>query len=242
MKYSVIIPAYREEAIIGSSLVRLAAYLEDQHMLKDTEVIVVAADGGDKTAEIARDKARYFATLRLVEPGPKVGKGRDVHEGVKVSTGEFILFTDADLATPEYYIGPAFQKLSEDVDVVIGVRELRAIHKGLKRTAVSLLTNILTRIVLLPNIPDTQCGFKGFTRDAALTIFKRQTINGWGFDMEIIKIAKLHKLKIFKMRIPDWHDPKIDQGLVGESSRSAAWNTFKELLTIRMNSWKGRYE
>jgi len=242
MKYSVIIPAYREESIIGSSLVRLAAYLEDQQMLKDTEVIVVAADGGDKTAEIARDKAHYFATLRLVEPGPKVGKGRDVHEGVKVSTGDFILFTDADLATPEYYIGPAFQKLHDGVDVVIGVRELRAIHKGFKRTAVSLLTNILTRIVLLPNIPDTQCGFKAFTRDAALTIFKRQTINGWGFDMEIIKIAKIHKLKIFKMRIPDWHDPKIDQGLVGESSISAAWHTFKELLTIRVNSWKGRYE
>ncbi len=242
IKYSIVVPAYNEEAVIGTSLVRLSAYLKDQGIMDETEVIVVSADGTDKTHEIVLQKASYFTTLHLVKPGPKVGKGRDVREGIRNATGDFVLFTDADLATPEYYIVPAFKKLESGYDVVIGSRDLKRIHPEFYRTVISLGTNLLTRILLLPTIPDTQCGFKGFTKSAATDIFDRQTIMAWGFDMEILKIAKKLHLKIFKLKIPDWHDPKIDQGLVGESGLTATWRTFKELITIRVNSWEGLYD
>lgn len=241
IRYSIVVPAFEEEAVIGWTLDRLAIYLLSCDALEVTEVIVVTADSKDDTAKIVKDRKSHFDHFQFIQPGPKLGKGRDVQAGIMAARGEYILFTDADLATPEWHIMPAFNALEEGSDIVIGVRNLRTIHHGY-RVLISLGANILTRILALPSIPDTQCGFKGFTRQAAHDIFEKQTIMGWGFDIEVLVIARKLKLKLKKMPIRDWHDPKIDNGLVGESSWRASVQTLKELLQIRKNRKQGIYD
>jgi dolichyl-phosphate beta-glucosyltransferase len=241
MKYSIIIPAFKEETVIGESLESVAAYLKEQNQLDDTEVIVVAADAGDRTAEIAQEKATLFPHFHLIEPGAKVGKGRDVTLGMMASKGDYVLFTDADLATPVHHINDAWRSLETGLaDVVIGQRNLVRIHKGY-RIFLSLGANLLTRIALLPGIGDTQCGFKAFTRTAAQDIFSHVTIPGWGFDFEVLTVAREHGYRIQSTKIDDWHDPKIDSGLVGESGFSATKKTLKELSLVRSNRRKGLY-
>ncbi len=241
--YSLVIPSFEEATLIEDSLNRLRDYLHEMDLFEHTEVIVVAAKGNDNTADLARPFAKKFAHFQLIEPGPKVGKGRDVKAGMLVARGNYILFMDADLATPLKYIEQALELMREQKsDIVIGVRHLWKIHKKLTRKIMSVLANLMVRMFLLPRIPDSQCGFKLFTKDAAETIFKRQTINGWGFDMELLVIAATKHLKVAKIPVKEWADPKLDSGLVGESPMSASINTFKELWRIRIQRAKGVYK
>ncbi len=241
IRYSIIVPALEEEAVIGWTLDRLAIYLLSCDALEETEVIVVTADSKDNTAKIVKDRKSHFDHFQFIEPGPKVGKGRDVQAGIMAARGDYILFTDADLATPEWHIMPAFKVLEEGSDIVIGVRNLRTIHHGY-RVLISLGANLLTRLMVLPSVPDTQCGFKAFTKQSAHDIFEKLTVMGWGFDIEVLVIARKLKLKLKKMPIRDWHDPKIDNGLVGESSWKASVRTLKELIQIRKNRKQGIYD
>ena len=241
IRYSIIVPALEEEAVIGWTLDRLAIYLLSCDALEETEVIVVTADSKDNTAKIVKDRKSHFDHFQFIEPGPKVGKGRDVQAGIMAARGDYILFTDADLATPEWHIMPAFKVLEEGSDIVIGVRNLRTIHHGY-RVLISLGANLLTRLMVLPSVPDTQCGFKAFTKQSAHDIFEKLTVMGWGFDIEVLVIARKLKLQLKKMPIRDWHDPKIDNGLVGESSWKASVRTLKELIQIRKNRKQGIYD
>jgi dolichyl-phosphate beta-glucosyltransferase len=240
--YSIVIPAFEEAALIVQSLQTVHDFLQSQDWLSKTEVIVVAAKGNDNTADLAKSQAHLFTFFQVIEPGPKVGKGRDVKAGVLAAKGQFIIFTDADLATPIHHCKEAFAALEEGkADVAIGVRNLWVMHKSLSRKATSVFANWLVRLLLLPRIPDSQCGFKGFTRATAQDLFSRQTIAGWAFDMELLVIASRRRLKITKIPIKDWSDPKLEQGLVGESTWQASVNTFKELLRIRKQRRKGVY-
>ncbi len=238
---SIVIPAYQEQKIIGKSLNTLHAYLQKEKLLTKCEVIVVSADGKDKTAQIAKRYAKLFQHFQVIQPGPKAGKGRDVRVGVLASKAKYVLFMDADLATPLHHIRSLLASLEDGADIVIGVRRLTRIHSGV-RMYVSIFGNLLSRLILLPRISDTQCGFKGFTRQAAQKIFRVQQINGWGFDMEVLAIGKNWKLRIQEVLIDDWHDPKIEQGLVGESRISAVVNTLTELFIIRIRLLRGVYD
>ena len=242
IKLSLVIPAYRERGMIGPTLKETASFLEQHKLLDRTEVIVVAADGGDGTADISRSNARLFKHFVLVEPGEKVGKGRDVREGMKVAKGDYCIFTDADLATPLHHIPAMLEKLEAGSDVVIGVRNLEAKHSDLMRRWSSKLSNILINLLAVPGIRDTQCGFKGFTRDSGSFLFEKQTIMGWGFDIELLAIAQMTHCKIVTMDIDDWTDPKGESGLVGESQFGAMMRTLGELVRVRINIWKGVYD
>lgn len=239
---SIIIPALGEESVIESTLIAVRDYLLNSGLFDKTEIIIVAADGGDNTAAIAKEYQKKLPGFTLIEPGAKVGKGRDVRLGMQKASGKYILFMDADLATPLHHIDRALEKLEQGAQLTIGVRNLRKIHSGY-RSLVSLFGNALTRILIAPSIPDTQCGFKAFTHDAAKRIFEVQKIDGWGFDMEVLALAKKWKYPVQKIHIHDWHDPKIgQQGLVGESGFQAVKNTLKELFKIRLNLLRGAYE
>jgi dolichyl-phosphate beta-glucosyltransferase len=240
---SLVIPAYKEEKLIDSTLKNVHSYLSSQSLVDKSEVIVVAADGGDDTALIAKKNSHLFPNFQLIEPGPKVGKGRDVGLGIKAAKGSYVFFTDADLATPIDYLRPALTLLeSPGVDLVIGSRRLWKIHKGLMRKIVSVSGNWAVRLLLLRRIQDSQCGFKGFTKEAARNLFSRVTINGWAFDMEILAIAKEHNLNIKEIAIDRWFDPKQEAALVGESSIKASLQTLGELWRIRKQRARGYYE
>ncbi len=239
--YSLVIPAYQEEVIIDSSLTRVHQYLVSENLLGTTEVVVVAADGGDNTGLIAKRHSENFPHFQLIEPGDKVGKGRDVRIGMLAASGDYVVFTDADLATPIHYVAQAFERLETQSDVVIGTRDLKTIHTGF-RSLLSRATNILTRAIVLPGISDTQCGFKGFTREAAHTVFPQTTINGWSFDIEALALARKYGCSISEITIEGWDDPKLDAGFVGENPIKAALKSLGELFTICYRLRTGKYK
>lgn len=239
-KYSIVVPAFKEESIITSTLETIAEFLNENGTLENTEIVVVAADGRDDTARLSKEFANEFPLFQLLEPGPKVGKGRDVRVGMLAARGEYILFTDADLATPVHHISELFQILESGTDVVIGTRNLKKIHDGY-RTYVSRCTNVLTRALILPKISDTQCGFKGFTSQAAKAIFEKSTVDGWSFDVEVIALAKKSGFSISELAINDWSDPKLNAGFLGEHPVRAISNSLKELMRIRYRFWTKKY-
>lgn len=235
---SIIVPAYQEATRIEKTLERLAEHLK-QHSSIPTEVVVVVADSPDGTAGLARAKAGLFRDFRLVEPGPKQGKGRDVRVGMYEAKGEYKLFMDADLATPLRHLEPAWAQLEQGADVVIAVRDLTSSHTGLRKF-VSGFGNRLVQIMILPGYKDTQCGFKGFTARAAQDLFSRQTILGWGFDMEILAVARQLKLKVAQLPVSDWTDKP--NGTFEDNVGSAALETLGELFTIWWQRLTGRYK
>lgn len=239
---SIVVPALREEAVIAASLITLSDYLHKADLYDSTEVIVVAADDGGRTGGIAKNHSADFAKLTVIEPPKKVGKGRDVKLGVQATQGTYVIFTDADLATPVSHISEALAELRGGADIVVGVRNLWCIHKQLRRKIASVIANWLVRAFLLPSIPDSQCGFKGFSAASARTVFGKMTIQGWAFDMELLVIAKTHRMKVQKLAIDDWHDPKLKGGLVGESTLKASLQTLKELFRIRKQLVQGLYK
>lgn len=234
---SIIIPAYQEAGRIGRSLDELAAYLNEQHDT-DTEVLVVVADSPDGTARLTQDKATLFRHFRMIAAGPKIGKGYQVRMGMMEAVGAYKLFMDADLATPLHHIEQVRALAKEKVEVIVATRDLTSSHRGLRKL-VSSLGNRLVRAVLLPGISDSQCGFKAFSASAADALFRRQTIMGWGFDMEILAIARMLKYRIVIIPAPDWQDHP--EGTIGDNITSAAFETLGELAVILGRKWTGRY-
>lgn len=242
IKYSVIVPAYKEEKFISDTLKKLKDYLYNSKLLDYTEVIVVTADAPDNTVDIVTNLIDIFPHNQHIKPGPRVGKGRDVKAGLSVARGDFALFMDADLATPLRYINKFFNLLEKNSGMVIGVRDIAKMHEDLMRKTSSQFSNAIIRILIGWDIKDSQCGFKAFDKKSLNIILNRSKINGWGFDFEFIKIAKLHNINITSFGIPDWEDPKPEgMGLSGDSQFDAMKKTLKELARVKINQLKGIY-
>lgn len=222
---SIIIPAYCEERRIGKTLDDLAGFLKTEESLKNKtlEVLVVSADSPDRTHAAVRSKQDKFADLRLLKPGPKVGKGRDVQYGMLRAKGEALIFMDADLATPLHHLSTFYNAFLQGNDLVVGTRNLFKHHPNYMRRLISNSGNLLFRFAGGVWIEDSQCGFKLFSRQAAEICFTRLTIQGWGFDMEVLAIARANKLKMKFLRINDWQsipDGTFQDGLFKNSIRS----------------------
>lgn len=239
---TIVVPAFQEEQVIDATLTQLKKYIDSELKDVSTEVIVVTADSKDKTAKIVRRHSNKFKNFKFIEPGPKVGKGRDVREGMMKASGNLIIFTDADLATPLHHVREAIDILKHgETEIVIGVRDLSNIHTG-ARKIVSLGGNLLTRIAIDRSIKDTQCGFKGFTHNSAKDIFGRLKKLGWDFDIEVIAIARSRGYNIYHKRIDDWKENKPeDQQLVGESTIKASLKTLLSTLGIAYSMRTKRY-
>jgi dolichyl-phosphate beta-glucosyltransferase len=158
--------------------------------------------------------------------------------------GDYILFMDADLATPPGHIKAAFDKLEEtNADLLVADRPLSKIHNNLSRRIKSVLSNLLIRLLATPGIQDTQCGFKAFRGEAARNLFQPLETLGWGFDVEILVRARALGYKIVFLRINDWYDPKENSlGLAGESSIHAYARTMLELFKISLKRLWGYYK
>lgn len=238
---SVVVPAYQEEARIEATLRELAHHLVCIDRA-DAEVIVVAAtraDGtSDRTAQIVGEVQGLFRDLRLLRPGRRAGKGRDVRVGMLAARGRVRVFMDADLATPLHHLEVALDLVLAGHPTVIGVRDLTSSHQGLRK-AISSVGNRVVRTVLLPAITDTQCGFKMFTASVTEHVFGRQTIDGWGFDMEVLAIGRRLGVPITIVEIPDWTD--VSGGTFSQAPLSGALRTLQDLLLITWRMTTGRY-
>lgn len=232
---SLVVPAYNEERRLGASLTRLIAYARQQpHRV---EIIVVDDGSADRTAEVAREATRELpanVSFRLLQHQRNRGKGAAVRTGAAASTGEVVLYLDADLATPPEEIPKLLEALAAGADVVVGTRiqpggaDLRASQPAWRRIGGRIFA-LARRRLLLSDIEDTQCGFKAFRRDAAQAAFARQRLEGWAFDAELLYLAR--KLGYTIRQVP------IEWQHVGDSrfqpGPGVALRELRDLLRIR---------
>ncbi len=237
MKVSVIIPAYNEEKRIKKTLETVSEYMEKT--FPDYEVLVVDDGSKDKTCQVVlpflNDK------IRLLSYGENRGKGAAVKYGILNSSGDFVAFTDADLPYPIENIQKALDLLKkENCDFVLGARVLKGGEKKypLTRRIMSKVFSYMVRFIIGLNVPDTQCGFKVFSRECASDIFSKTTINGWGFDVEAIFIAVKYGYSFKRLNVELFHD-------INGSKISAvrdSFNMLSELKKIKKNDRKKLYD
>ncbi len=192
MTYSLIIPAYNESSRIRPTLDRILQHVRDQHW--DAEIIIVDDGSADDTAGIIREYAGKHPQIRLVQNPGNRGKGFSVRNGMLHARGDICLFSDADLSSPITEAQKLFDAITAGADVAIGSRWLRAElqteRQPLYRQLFGRIFNLLLRILLGLRFKDTQCGFKAFRGEAARRIFPLQRIERWGFDPEILFLAR----------------------------------------------------
>jgi glycosyltransferase involved in cell wall biosynthesis len=233
---SIIIPAHNEEYRLPDTLAQVVDFLQAQPYT--SEVLVVENASRDNTLKIAQDFAvRYPFIQAIHEDLP--GKGRAVRAGMLAANGEYRFFADADLSMP---IGELSRFLPPAVNapIVIASREAPGAiryNEPSYRHITGRVFNNLIRALVLPGLQDTQCGFKMFCAEVAEDLFKRQTLLGWSFDVEILYIASLRGLPILELPIPWYFNPESKVNVLRDS-----WRMFRDLLVIRRNGRLGKYD
>jgi len=237
--YSFILPAYNESERLSTSLPKVLEYVRQRRL--DAEIIVVNDGSKDDTADIVRKFAAIDPCIRLLENPGNRGKGYSVRNGMLHARGDVMLFSDTDLSSPIYEADKLFGAIRNGADVAIGSRwlqrELQTEPQPLVRQLYGRLFNLGLRIVLDLRFKDTQCGFKAFTREAAHAIFPRQHIERWGFDPEILFLAKKFKLKTVEIPVEWAHDHRSKISPLRDGLRMGS-----EVLQVRWNEMCGRYE
>jgi len=235
---SVIIPVYNEEKRIKKTLLSVKDYLDKQNY--ESEILLVDDGSQDKTKEVIIEVIKEWPSYQLLTNIKNRGKGAVVKQGVLAAQGEYILFTDADNATPIVQIEKLFS-YSKDYPIIIGSRHCPGakIHivQAKHRIVLSRLSNLLIRWLAVPGIYDTQCGFKLFQRESAQEIFRRVTIDRFGFDFEALAIA--HYLGYsFKEVGVDWYNDGDSKVRAGRD----AIRTLQDLFKVRRNLNRGVYK
>ena len=236
---SIVVPAYNEEARLAKTFPMIVRYLES--LGRSYEIVVVDDGSADGTARIVRDLAGGNPRVRIISHRQNAGKGAAVQAGMLAARGEYVIFTDADLSTPIEAVGPFLARLSNGCDVVIGNRRMKESRLEVRQPRLrELLGRIFTRVtrtILCSKVSDQTCGFKGFTRNAAREVFRRQTIPDWAFDAEILHIADRLRFVIHQEPVV-WRDDAASRVKVaGACVRSLA-----SLLLIWYNGISGRYK
>lgn len=231
---SIVIPAFNEETRIEGTLSRVLGCVEERGW--DAEILVVDDDSNDHTVDIVRRWQQQTPRLHLIlNPGNR-GKGYSVRNGLLQAAGEVVLFTDADLSAPMEEAEVLFTALDGGADVAIGSRWLDRQRQTRHRRFFGRCYNWLTRTVMGLPFRDTQCGFKAFRREAAQSIFRRQTIERWGFDPEILFIARKLGLRIAEVPVTWGHDERSRISYLRDGMKM-----LEEMAEIRVNSLRGLY-
>lgn len=237
--YSIVIPAYNESARLGGTLEKVLAYVRDSGW--NAEIIVVNDGSRDDTAEIARRFAATNALLRIVENPGNRGKGYSVRNGMLHARGRIVLFSDADLSSPIEEAAKLIAALDAGADIAIGSRWLRAEtqtqRQPLHRQVFGRVFNLLLRITLGLQFKDTQCGFKAFKQRAVQAIFPLQKIERWGFDPEILFLARKFGFQVEEIPVLWGHSGGTRIHPLIDGSRM-----FMEMLHIRWNDLTGKYD
>ena len=237
--YSIVIPAYNEGARLGATLEKVLAYVHAQGW--DAEVLVVNDGSRDDTADIVRSFAARDPMLRLLENPGNRGKGYSVRNGMLHSRGRIVLFSDADLSSPIEEAPKLFDALAEGADIAIGSRWLRSEtqtqRQPLHRQLFGRIFNLLLRITLGLQFADTQCGFKAFKRPAVERIFPLQQIERWGFDPEVLFLARKFGFEVKEVPVLWGHSGGTRIHPLIDGSRM-----FQEMLRIRWNDLTGKYK
>jgi dolichyl-phosphate beta-glucosyltransferase len=241
ISYSIVIPAYNEGARLGATLEKVLGFVRAQGWNAEVEVIVVNDGSRDDTAGLVREFAEREPMLRLVENPGNRGKGYAVRNGMLNARGEVVVFSDADLSSPIEEMPKLLAALAGGADIAIGSRwlrtELQTRRQSRHRQIFGRVFNLLLRITLGLRFKDTQCGFKAFTRRAVQTILPLQRIERWGFDPEILFLARKFGFRVEEVPVVWGHSGDTRIHPVVDGARM-----FWEMLRIRWYDVTGKYD
>jgi len=234
---SIVIPSFNEELRLPETLSAISSYIRSSK--RETEVIVVDDGSTDRTAAIAKSFRGEIRGLRVIANDKNRGKGYSVRHGMLEARGRFVLFTDADLSAP---IGEADKLLAAlaNHDVAIGSRaldrKLISVRQSVFREYAGIIFNFIVRFILRLPFVDTQCGFKAFRRERCLVIFQQQRIERFGFDPELLYLARRHGLSAAEIPVRWAHSPATKVSMMRDSVQM-----FLDVFIIRWNALTGRY-
>ena len=236
---SIIVPAYNEERRLPKTLDAILAYAQATHY--QTEIIVVDDGSSDATASLVNSYIDKNPQVRLISNGANRGKGFSVRHGMLESRGAIALFTDADLSTPIEEAAKLLSPIENNgYDAAIGSRavdrSLIEVHQSALREQAGIMFNRMVRWITGIRFSDTQCGFKAFRRERCLIIFQQQRIERFGFDPEILFLAKRHGLRVAEVPVRWSHDAGTKVSVASDGIRMLL-----ELVVIRWNGLAGRY-
>lgn len=233
---SLVIPAYNEESRLPNTLAQALAFLDSQAY--SAEVLVVENGSDDRTLAIAQEFSRQDPRLRPLQ-APGRGKGLAVRYGMLAAQGEFRFMCDADLSMPISEINRFLPPVLQGVDVAIASREapgaIRYDEPPYRHWGGRAINGMI-RLLALPGLHDTQCGFKCFSARAAAALFHQQTLTGWSFDIEILFLARRLGYRIVEVPIPWYFNPESKLNVVSDALRMT-W----DILQIHRNTWRGLY-
>jgi dolichyl-phosphate beta-glucosyltransferase len=232
---SIIIPAFNEEERLSGTLDKVAAFVGSQGF--PAEVIVVDNASTDRTAEVAADFAARYSFISNLREDIR-GKGAAVRTGMLAGKGDYLLISDADLSVPIAQVKEFLPPRRSDYDVAIGSREIKGAvryNEPFHRHLMGRVFNLIVRLLVLPGLLDTQCGFKSFRRDVAHDLFAASRVNGWSFDVEVLCLAIKKGYRVIEVPV-DWY--------YGERSKVSpvrdTWLMLKEVMDIRRSCKGGR--
>ncbi|MBC7235667.1 MAG: glycosyltransferase [Chloroflexi bacterium] len=245
---SVVVPCYNESENLRSGVLeQMREYLQNRPY--SYEVIVSDDGSGDDSRELVRQRAGAWPEFRLQE-NPHRGKPWAVWSGILAARGEIVLFTDMDQSTPIDQLSRLWPYLDQGYDVVIGSRGRERANFSWYRRLGSTIFLTLRRLLLLPNIRDTQCGFKAMRRSVALELFPRLEAirragpaKGWkvtAFDVELLFLAERAGYRIAEVQV-EWADRDLALGK-GKSYLAESKEMAMQICRVKLNAWRGFYD
>ncbi len=234
---TIVIPAYNEERRLPPTLEKIRAWIAQKGIA--AEVLVVDDGSTDGTARVVEDHKSSFASIRVLSNGRNFGKGYSVRHGMREARGRMGLFTDADLSAPIEEADKLLAAL-ESADVAFGSRALDRrlifVHQSRLRELAGILFNKMVQLVLWIPFVDTQCGFKAFRMERARILFEQQRIERFGFDPELLYLARRHGLRAVEIPVRWAHHPETKVHVYRDS-----FLMLVDLLAVRWNALCGRY-
>ena len=239
MLFSVIIPAFNEEKRLNKTLEKIVNYFNRQVLF---EIIIVNDGSSDNTSKFAKEfLQKKNVKFQILDNLVNKGKGYSVRKGMLCAKGEYCLFMDADSSTDISELTKMKSFLHAEKDILIGSRRVKSsdseVIQRIDRMLIGRLANLLIRKTLKIDHKDTQCGFKVFSKRAKEEIFSRQALNGWGFDFEILFLARLYGYEVIEIPV-NWIYSGDSRLKVG----SAIYSALKELFAVRSNYYQGKYK
>jgi glycosyltransferase involved in cell wall biosynthesis len=234
---SIVIPSYNEELRLPATLEQIAAFLPS--LGGETEILVIDDGSKDRTAEVAESFLNRLPLLRIIPNDTNRGKGFSVRHGMIEARGRNVLFTDADLSAP-IEEAPKLLEALKTYDVAIGSRALDrsliTVHESRFREFAGIIFNGIVRVILRLPFVDTQCGFKAFRRERCQILFEQQRIERFGFDPELLYLARHHGLHTIEIPVQWGHSPATKVNMFRDSIYM-----FLDVFSIRWNAIRGRY-
>jgi len=234
---SIIIPAFNEEHRLPRTLEQVFSFLQEQSY--STEVLVIENGSSDNTFQVAQQYATKHPDLRVLREKNK-GKGNAIRRGMLEANGQYRFMCDVDLSMPIEELRKFVPETGQSLEIAIASREAAGAvryNEPEYRHLGGRLINLAIRMLILPGLNDTQCGFKCFRADIAEDVFSCQTLAGWSFDIELLYLARKRGYQIIEVPIHWYFDSETKLNAVKDALRM-----LRDIFLIHLNNIRGRYD